>query len=31
MAERLDAQFEKGREKGDWRRVLKWIQAYKGD
>jgi len=31
LAERLDAQFEKGREKGDWRRVLKWVRAYKGN
>jgi len=31
MAERLDAQFQKGQKDGDWRRVLKWVQAFKGD
>lgn len=31
LAERLDAQFEKGQKKGDWRRVLKWVRAYKGN
>ena len=31
LAERLDAQFQKGQKEGDWRRVLKWVQAFKGN
>jgi len=30
LAERLDAQFEKGGEESDWRRVLKWVEAFDG-
>jgi len=31
LAERLDALFEQGRQDGDFRRILKWIRAYKGN
>jgi TolA-binding protein len=31
LAERLDGQFQKHHKKGDWKRVLKWIRAYRGN
>lgn len=29
--ERLDEQFKKGQKEGDWKRILKWVKAYKGN
>ncbi|NQU22119.1 MAG: tetratricopeptide repeat protein [Candidatus Nealsonbacteria bacterium] len=31
LAESLDKQFEKFQKEGDWKRVLKWVRAYKGN
>ena len=29
--QRLDEQFQKHQQEGDWKRVLKWIRAYRGN